>query len=362
LIVTFSKPVSNQNLQSNFKLTPELKLDEVRLDEEDPLHLILTFSEAFQPNQSYLLTVSNWRDCSGNLLDPSTNSLAFKIPGEPHTGDIALNEILFNPRTGGAKFVEIYNSSDKYINLKNWKLANIANGEIANRRVISSHDLIIDPLSFIVLTTDITLLASHFPKGNTEAFIQMTLPSYPISSGSVVLLTPEEDIIERFDYHERFHHTFLRDVKGVSLERFALSAPVNDPKNWHSAAATEGYATPGYRNSQVYEPGMLVKGIDISPKVFIPDAVGESPFTTISYTLDQPGFLATLRIFSPNGLLIQELCQNEVWGQTGFYTWNGTDQKGRRVSAGYYIVWVEMFHPDGRVEQIKKTVVVGTKF
>jgi hypothetical protein len=213
-----------------------------------------------------------------------------------------------------------------------------------------------------VLTTDVGLLASHFPKGKAGTFYQMTLPSYPIGSGSVVFLNPKEDFIERFDYHERFHHSFLREFRGVSLERYALTAPVNDSKNWHSASATAGYATPGYKNSQVYDPGNLEKGIHISPQVFIPDAVGEKPFTTISYTLDQPGFLATLRIFSPSGMLIQELCQNEVWGREGFYTWDGTDQKGRRVGSGYYIVWVELFHPDGQVEQLKKTVVVGTKF
>ena len=362
LYVTFSKPVMHQNLQSIFQINPQLEVSEVRLDEGNPYGILVRFSEEFQPNQAYTVTAINWRDCSGNLLDPEANYYTFKIPGMAQSGDVALNEILFNPRTGGPKFVEIYNSSNQYINLKNWKLANIANGEIANRRVISSQDLILDPFSFLVLTTDVTLLASHFPKGKPETFFQMSLPSYPITSGSIVLLNPEEDLIERLDYHERFHHSFLRDFRGVSLERYALDAPANDPKNWHSAAATEGYATPGYRNSQVYDPGYMEKGIQISPQVFIPDAVGEKPFTTISYTLDQPGYLATLRIFSPNGLLIQELCQNEVWGQEGFYTWDGTDEKGRRVGSGYYIVWVEMFHPDGRVEQIKKTVVVGTKF
>ncbi len=362
LYLTFSEPATIQNLQATFQVSHQLVVSAVTPDEENPYRILLRFSEAFQPNQAYRITVSNWRDCTGNSLDPAANYYTFKIPGAALLGDLVLNEILFNPRSGGPKFVEIYNFSDKYINLKNWKLANMANGEIANRRVINSQDLILDPFSFLVLTSDVALLASHFPKGKAENFYQMALPSYPIGSGSVVLLNPEEDLIERFDYHEKFHHAFLREFRGVSLERYALDAPVNDPKNWHSAAATEGYATPGYKNSQVYDPGNLEKGIHISPQVFIPDAAGEKPFTTISYTLDQPGFLATLRIFSPSGLLIQELCQNEVWGQSGFYTWDGTDQTGRRVGAGYYIVWVEMFHPDGRVEQIKKTVVVGTKF
>jgi flagellar hook assembly protein FlgD len=98
------------------------------------------------------------------------------------------------------------------------------------------------------------------------------------------------------------------------------------------------------------------------PKVFSPDGIGEERYTTISYTLDRAGTIGTISIYSAGGMLIKEICQNALWGNTGIYTWDGTDQIGRRVRPGYYVVWVELIDLGGSTQQIKKTVAVGTKF
>jgi flagellar hook assembly protein FlgD len=61
-------------------------------------------------------------------------------------------------------------------------------------------------------------------------------------------------------------------------------------------------------------------------------------------------------------MLIRELCQNAILGNSGIYTWDGTDQTGRRVRPGYYVVWIELFDLNGNIQQIKKPVAVGTNF
>jgi hypothetical protein len=42
-------------------------------------------------------------------------------------------------------------------------------------------------------------------------------------------------------------------------------------------------------------------------------------------------------------------------------TWTGTDSSGKLVRAGYYILVVELFDPNGEVKAIKKTIVVATR-
>ncbi|MBI0401114.1 lamin tail domain-containing protein [Cyclobacterium marinum] len=361
ILLQFSKPSAHETEnRANFKIVPTVKISNVYQDPNDPLQWILNLEEHLEENQAYEITVDNWRDCSGNLLD--NNKTLVKIPGNPEEGDVVLNEVLFNPPTGAPKFVEIYNNSSKLINLKNWKLANFSNGEIDNRKILASDDFIIDPFTYLVLTTDSQSLRTYFPKAVNSNFLEMSLPSYPIRSGSVILLDPEENWPQRFDYDEDYHHGFLRDVKGVSLERYASGEEVNDPKNWHSAAVADNHATPGYKNSQVYDGNTGGVGLTISPKIFIPDATGEQPFTTISYKMDQPNYQATLRIFAASGLEVKLLCQNELWAANGFYTWDGTNEQGEKVGIGYYIVSAELIHPGGHVQHIKKTVVVGTKF
>src|SRR5690606_26258992 len=110
--------------------------------------------EPLQANTRYQITVNNLRDCAGNLIDPQKNKVTLILPLSAGPGDIVLSEILFNPKNGAPKFVEIYNQSANFIDLKEWKLANLSENEVANRKIIASEQFIMDPFSFLVFTTD----------------------------------------------------------------------------------------------------------------------------------------------------------------------------------------------------------------
>ncbi|MBW3467801.1 lamin tail domain-containing protein [Arthrospiribacter ruber] len=362
VLLQFDK-ILNQDLRNvQIEIKPFLELLEVEIG-PSPDQIILHLQDPVKTNTQYYVEINGLRDCSGNLFEGKKNETYFILPDEAVQGDVVINEVLFNPRTGAPKFVEIYNSSHKFINLKDWKLANLnASDEVANRRILFSENKILEPFSFLVFTTDAEKLFQEYPKGKKERFVAYnSLPSYPISAGNVVFLNPDESITETFSYTERMHHPLLRDKRGVSLERLSPKAPIDDPNNWQSASSTEGYASPGYRNSHHFEGNQNLT-LEIIPKVFIPEAAGEQPFTTISYKMESAGKIATLRILSPSGVLIKELCQNAIWGESGFYLWDGTDQNSRKVRPGYYIVWLEIFDLHGQVSHIRKTVVVGTKF
>lgn len=361
VVLAFSK-ILNQNLsQTLFEFQPSMPIQSIKIG-NNPNELVLEFDQNIQEGIYYESKVSNLRDCTGNLFE-SGQKVFFVIPSQAQVGDLVLNEVLFNPRTGAPKFVEIYNASQKYISLKDWKLANYKDENlISNRRVLFSGEFILEPKSFLVFTTDSERLKQEYPKSRQDRFIEFSsIPSYPISSGNVLFLNPDETISEIFSYTEKLHHRLLKETKGISLERLSPFQPIDNPNNWHSASSTEGFATPGYQNSNVFEGNNQI-GIEVEPKVFVPDAPGTRPYTTISYKSDQAGKLATIRIYGIDGTLIRELCQNAVWGNEGFYLWDGTNTSGAKVRPGYYIIWVEVFDLQGKVDQIKKTVVVGTKF
>lgn len=363
IVLVFSKRLNTDLNQVNISSSPAIAVESFHIDDTNPNWLVLTFNQQLNINLPYEISVENIRDCSGNQIDPSSNRAVLILPQQAEEGDIVLSEILFNPKMGYPKFIEIYNQSSSYINLQGWKLANVANDEAANIRIVAEEELILAPFSFMAFTTDASLLKQAYPSGKEEAFIELSsLPNYPQSRGAVLLLDPEDGVVQRFDYDEKFHHSLLDEVRGISLERLSLAAEVNEPKNWQSASATSGYATPGYRNSHAQENGLLERGITISPPVFVPDAPGEQNFTMISYQMDEPGVMATIRIYSIAGQMIKELCQNDIWGTSGFYTWDGTNLSGSKVRPGYYIVWVEVLNLEGHVKNIKKTVVVGSRF
>ena len=66
----------------------------------------------------YKITLNNVSDCSSNTIG-ALNSTQFGIPQNLVTNDLVINEILFNPKTGGYDFIELYNRSNKIIDLKN---------------------------------------------------------------------------------------------------------------------------------------------------------------------------------------------------------------------------------------------------
>ena len=62
-------------------------------------------------------------DCSGNAIS-TENSARFGTASLADSFDVVINEILFNPRSNGVDYVEIYNNSKKIIDLKNIYIAN----------------------------------------------------------------------------------------------------------------------------------------------------------------------------------------------------------------------------------------------
>ncbi|MFN6943358.1 MAG: lamin tail domain-containing protein [Cytophagaceae bacterium] len=319
----------------------------------------IKFSPALQEGIPYTLDISKLYSCDGREID--NLELSFVIPSKNDSLDVIINEVLFNPKTGGREFVEIYNNSPKYIDLKDWELANFRNDAIATRRKISSENLILAPRQYLVLTTDKEIVTEHYPNSVTENILEMSsLPSYPNSSGTVILLDNQGKVSDRFDYSERYHFALLGDKKGISLERISFFAPTNDGNNWHSASATAGYASPGYQNSQA-SGAESDRAIYVEPKVFNPNGDGFRDFTLIYYKMPDSGYLANVTIFDTKGREIRKLAQNHILGRDGFFQWDGTNEQLSKVNIGYYIVYLEIFDLKGNVNSFKETVVVGTK-
>ncbi|ARS37322.1 lamin tail domain-containing protein [Pontibacter actiniarum] len=361
LLLRFNERLDSVQAASiaNFSLSPSISIASVQVPGPLFSEVILTLASPLQESQLYTLTATGIIDCSGNLV-PEPLSYTFALPSAPEPGDVVINEVLFNPRTGGADFVELVNRSSKYLNLQNWQLANTSGDTISNKKTLTTSNYVLAPGQYVVLTSSPENIKTNYPAARQETFLRMSsLPSYPDDAGTVVVLQPDGSVADRFSYSENMHFELIDDVNGVSLERLRLEGP-SIASNFHSAATTV-FATPGYKNSQSQEGVVAQQVFDISPVVFSPNGDGFEDYTTINYSTDKTGLVANITIFDAQGREIKKLVRNELLANNGFFQWNGLREDGTKANIGYYLLYIELFGLNGEKHTYKEKVVLGGK-
>ncbi len=341
--------------------------DSVFLVPPDYSSVILKMKIMLDTGVIYTLTVKDdLMDCVGNKIFQDTY-VEFGIPEPVSENDIVINEVLYNPKDDfvvGVDFVEIYNRSDKIIDLKNLVLATVDDKtqQIVSVKYITDEGFLIFPGNYIVLTSNPETVKTQYFTSNPGGFIKMvSLPSYNNDTGVVVLATRGLEIIDSFSYYDEMQFPLLNSTDGVSLERINYDRPTNDPTNWHSAAEDVGYATPAYKNSQFTEFFEIEDPITVEPEIFSPDNDGVDDILNINYIFELPGYTATITIFDARGRLVRKLVNNVLLGTEGTFSWDGITDNNQKARMGIYIIFIEIFDLNGNPKKYKKTTVLGGK-
>jgi hypothetical protein len=326
----------------------------------------MVFANPFLTNVIYNLQIAkSILNCAGIAVAPGT-IIPFGIPSPAESNDIVINEILFNPYSNGTEWVEIYNRSNKIIDLEQVWLAAVRqtppNPPDTALRNITTHSLLMLPGTYLVLTTNRSQVTELYNTPYPEQIIELTsFPSYPNTGGTVLLKSKAGPVLDVFTYTESMHHPLLRSVRGVSLERIHFDRPSDDATNWHSASETSGFGTPTYKNSVFADFPIYNDEIVIEPEIFSPDGDGFDDVTTIGYKFDQAGYTLNIYIFDGSGQQIRHLVKSKLAGSEGAVSWDGRKEDGSRASVGIYVVFAEIFDLDGQVRRYKKPVVLATK-
>lgn len=279
---------------------------------------------------------------------------------------LIINEILFNPKKDGVDFVEIFNSSSRAINLQEVLIANINNaGQVANMQRISESAHIMMPGTYRVLTIDPQIVAQHYPKARLQNFIRMNrLPALNNDQGRVLLLHQPDFalggrdtyVLDSLSYSASMHSAFIKDAKGVSLERLSSQTDTNEPGNFRSAAVAEGGATPGYQNSSSHD---LQTSFQLLSRIISPDQDGIDDQLVLHYNIGQTGLMATIQIFNSKGFLVKNMLRNSSIPSQGSWLWEGVDERGSTVHPGIYTIVIELYNDMGYHQLLRKSFVVA---
>ena len=276
LTLTFNKPINPASIRSgNFKLSDEngqnIAFIQAIPTKGSEKSVDVSFGKATGIELS--LTVSGISDLSGKTMIPDTRSFSYSF--SPEVGSMLINEILFNPFSGGVDFVELVNVSGQTIPVNRLMLAT-RDDALALKQIypVSTEKRYLKSGEFLVCTKDPVIVASQYITHNPASFYAMkSFPSYSDDAGTVVLLNDSLEVLDEFSYSAKMHSPFLAEEEGISLERISLEKPTIDRTNWASAAASVGFATPGLPNSQAGGKTEIQDEIIPSPKLFHPMAM-----------------------------------------------------------------------------------------
>lgn len=313
----------------------------------------------------YTLTVGGVTDCSGNVIGLADNA-RFALPEEPEPGDLVINEVLFNTKTGGFDFVELYNRSSKAISSRSLILLEydyFEEDSILEFANLSGSNKLILPGGYLVITRNPAVVQQQYFCPFPENFLaDSRTPNWPDSRGRVVLQRTDLTFLDDLKYEANWHYKLLDTKTGVSLERINPDGPTQDPNNWFSAAQSVGFATPGYRNSAFLIPQTNDK-FTLTPSIFSPDQDGFEDIMAIQYAFDKPGNMVNIYIFDTEGRRVRHLVKNELVAQEGTYIWDGLDDTGLRVRIGIYLVIMEAADiSTGKVKRFKEKCVVAARW
>ena len=355
--VQFSEPLNQTVLEVNNYYLINSNFPNPRLINPTLSGYNLIFQDSFYGNQTLELVITNVEDLSGNIM---LDTLQILVPDTAKVGEVLINEVLFDPLSGGSDYVEITNNSDNSFDIYKYFLADFDNG-ISNLKQINQH-FILSPGSFALLSEDSSQILNDYPTNNPAAFIQMDIPSYPNDSATIYILSPDSIALNKFSYNQDMHFELIQDPEGVSLERILINSN-NSNANliWHSAAQSVGWGTPGVANSQ-YFPSISNSDFSSVNEVFSPDNDGYQDIAIFEYNLPTIGMVGNALIYDNRGRLIKQVLNNELLSTSGEFTWDGINEYGQKASIGIYLVYFECFSSQGQIINYKATITLKTRF
>lgn len=314
--------------------------------------VILELVKPAEGGVNYSLTISKIQDELENTLNTQVELV---LLSKPVSGELIINEILFDPYPDAGDFVELYNNSDKYLDLSTLNILNLDN----ERSVVLGQDIKIGPKQYLAITSDRTALFDRYMIEIPENIIEHSLPAFNNDEGNVSITFEGEDLLDSYNYSEDDHIAWIDDVEGVSLERIDPSIAAGNIDNWQSAAEQAGFATPGYQNSNFTMENISQSEFVLEKRTFSPDGDGFDDILRLNYRVAEPGFVLNMKVFDDSGHLVKTITSNEILGRTGHVLWNGTTDQGQLAGLGIYVIFLEYFNIDGRVEHKKLSCVLA---
>ncbi|MEI6276702.1 MAG: lamin tail domain-containing protein [Prolixibacteraceae bacterium] len=332
-------------------------VDSVRTDKDANLLKICFKPSTILSGLDYSLTLHGLKDECSNTMSDMVLKFGYYLPVK---SDLLINEVLFNPYPEGSDFVEIYNNSRYKVDLSGLYLATRDEiGALKQVEPLSSGQQYLAAGSYLAVTKSIEGVLRFYPSKWADCILQTEkFPTLADLSGSVVLLNADLEVLDEMEYNEGMHHPLITEKEGISLERISFSVPASRKENWHSAAKSAGFATPGYQNSAVGKADSTKNWVSIDPVIFSPNGDGIHDNLNIYINTGETGWILNITILNCTGRVIRKLANNVSAGSADQLVWDGLGGDNQKVQPGIYILDISLFAISGKTRRMRYACVI----
>lgn len=334
VLVRFSTALDVEiaNDTERFEIDGGLSVEEVEVI--NPRQYVLVLSDDMISGNSYTISVNNLPDIFGNMLTSAEQIVTFYTLEPVAPGDIVINEFMYNEPDGYTIYIELYNQSEKALDIAGWKQAN----DTGTRRTLTNTRHIIPPDSFIVILPN-TILLELFPDIN-YVNAGSNLSALKNGGDEIVITDADGVVLDSLRYSPSW------GGNGVALERINPDVRSTFAENWANSNA-ELLGTPGQRNT--------VTADDIKPEVRLVTYHGADSLNVIfTKNLDEAS-MTSLDNYSMSGDLSVQTIRQRSGREVGI-SLSGNMENG----SDYTISFENIADPFGNV--IADTSVTFTYF
>ena len=118
---------------------------------------------------------------------------------------LTISELLYQPRSGEAEYVELYNSGDAAVELSDFHIVRWVGDSLGKHYKLPVHT--VGPHDYVVLTKDAASVAANYNVKYMAKVVECQLPPYPNDGGSVILSTADSVLVdseEGYGYQQFF--------------------------------------------------------------------------------------------------------------------------------------------------------------
>ncbi|MDZ7683207.1 MAG: lamin tail domain-containing protein [Fodinibius sp.] len=232
--LTFSEQLdpSTATTVANYTLSNGPAITNARFATPDTV--ILQVKENLQNNTTYTLSIQNVSDIFSNQIAATDTSFTYYEVSSVAQGDIFVNEFMYDPPSGSVEYIELYNPTQKSLDIRNWTL----NDDSGSRKIISNTQYIIPPDSFVVISAGRSL-QTNYPD---IALVDMgnDFPSLNNDDDAIVVRNQNGTKLDSLTYNNSW------GGNERTLERRSVEVAGTFQSNWDNAS--NGFGTPGQAN------------------------------------------------------------------------------------------------------------------